>query len=111
MYYDPKSKTIITCGGSRPCGKNHGKPSLHAEQIAINYCLKNDKRNKYKIFISRFDKTGHHRSTFCCHACTKVAKKYNMLDKIYTFDNNEIISAVKEDPQISLGYKMRHGWN
>lgn len=109
MFYDPKSKTIITCGGSRPCGINHGKPSLHAEQIAINYCLKNDKRNRYKIFISKFDRGGNHKTTFCCHACTKVAQKYNMEKRIFTFENDKIISAIKKTPELSLGYKIKHG--
>lgn len=108
MFYDPKLKKIVSCGGSRPCGHNHQKPSLHAEQIAINYCLKNDKRNRYKIFISRFDRNGNHKTTFCCHACTKVAKKYNMLDRIYTFENNKIISAISDNPEISHGYKIKH---
>ena len=113
MFYDPKLKKIITFGGSRPCGHNHTKPSLHAEQIAINYCLKNDKRNRYKIFISRFDRYGNHKTTFCCHACTKVAKKYNMLDRIFTFsnENNEIISAISNNPEISLAYKIKHNLN
>lgn len=111
MFYDPKLKKIVACGGSRPCGHNHGKPSLHAEQIAINYCLKNDKRNRYKIFISKFDNMGNHRTTFCCHACTKVAKKYNMENRIFTFTDEKIISAMKKDPELSLGYKMKHGFN
>ena len=107
-FYDPKKDKIIKCGGSRPCGINHSRPSLHAEQIAINYCLKNDKLNRYKIFISRFDEKGNHQSAFCCHACTKVAKKYNMLNRIFTFENDKNISAIKENPRISLGYKMMH---
>ena len=108
MFYDPKRKKILTCGGSRPCGINHNKPSLHAEQIAINYCLKNDKKNRYKIFISKFDRYGNHKSAFCCHACTKVAKKYNMLDRIYTFNNNKVVSAIKEHPEISLDHQIIH---
>lgn len=108
MFYDPKLKKILICGGSRPCGHNHNKPSLHAEQIAINYCLKNDKRNRYQIFISKFDIKGNHKSAFCCHACTKVAKKYNMLDKIYTFKDNNIVSAIVDNPELSLGYQIKH---
>ena len=51
MFYDPKKKRIVDYGSSRPCGKNHNRFSIHAEQKAIHYCLDNDKRNRYEIYI------------------------------------------------------------
>ena len=32
--------------------------------------------------------------------------KYNYQDKIFTFDNNNIISAVVDNPPISLAYDI-----
>ncbi len=108
MFYDPKRKMIVDFGSCRPCGKNHNRFSIHAEQKAINYCLKNDKRNKYKIFISRYNRYGEHKCTMCCHSCTKLAKKYNFIDRIFTIDNDKIISAISENPSISLAYKIKY---
>ena len=52
IIYDPKRKIIINKGSSRPCGINHKRYSVHAEQKAILYCLNKDKRNRYEIYIS-----------------------------------------------------------
>ncbi len=112
MFYDPKRKTIVNYGSSRPCGINHNRISIHAEQIAINYCLKNDKHNRYKIFISRFNKEGRHKTAFCCKACNKLAFKYNFQDKIFTFDEDrKCIPAVTDNPEISLAYKIKREFN
>ena len=108
-FYDPKRKTIVDYGSSRPCGKNHNRFSIHAEQIAINYCMKNDKHNRYKIFISRFNKQGFHKKTHCCPACTKLAKKYNFENRIFTFDDDRNwIPAIIENPIISLAYQIKY---
>lgn len=109
MFYDPKRKTIVDYGSSRACGHNHNRFSIHAEQKAIHYCLKNDKKNKYKIFISRYNKQGNHKTAFCCQACTKLAKKFNFQDKIYTFDENKnTIPAIIDNPEISLAFKIKY---
>ena len=109
MFYDPKRKTIVDYGSSRPCGKNHNRFSIHAEQIAINYCMKNDKHNRYKIFISRFNKQGYHKTTHCCPACTKLAKKYKFENRIFTFDDDRNwIPAIIENPIISLAYQIKY---
>lgn len=109
MFYDPKRKTIVNYGSSRACGDNHNRFSIHAEQRAIHYCLKNDKKNRYKIFISRFSREGKHKTAFCCKACTKLAEKFNFQDKIYTFDEEKnTISAIIENPGISLAYKIKY---
>ena len=109
MFYDPKRKIIVNFGTSRPCGKNHNKTSIHAEQKAIQYCLNNDKRNKYKIFISKYNRQGNHKCTMSCLSCTQLAKKYNFVDRIFTIDNNEIISAISDTPELSLAYKIKYG--
>jgi len=107
---DPNKKTIIKCGSSRPCGNNHNRSSIHAEHIAINYCREYDKRNKYKIYIWRYTSAGKIKRTNCCVGCTNMLKKYNYLNKIFTFENNEIVSSVVENPEISLGYKIIRGF-
>jgi hypothetical protein len=109
MFYDPKKKIIVNYGVNRPCGINNNKFSIHAEQKAIQFCKKYDKRNRYIILISRFDKKGNHKPTMCCNACSKLAKKYNFTDRIYTVNkNNDVISAITDNPQISLAYRIKH---
>lgn len=44
----------------------------------------------------------------CCNACTKLASKYNYDDKIFTFDNDSVCSAISDSPGVSLGYKIFH---
>ena len=109
MFYDPKRKTIVDYGSSRACGENHNRFSIHAEHKAIHYCMKNDKKNRYKIFISRFNKEGKHKTAYCCRSCTKLAKKYNFEDRIFTFDDDRNwIPAVVDNPGISLAYKIKY---
>ena len=107
-FYDPKRKIILKSGNSRACGYNHNKISIHAEQLAIEFCRKHDKRNKYKIFIGRYAKDGHLKPAYCCHACSQLANKYNYQDRIFTFKDNEKISAVVDNPSVSLGNMLRN---
>ena len=112
-FYDKKKKTILDKGSSRPCGKNHNRISIHAEQRAINYCRENDKRNRYQIFIWRYSKDGSIKPARCCHACSKLVRKFHYEDKIFTFDTDQhnvcqICPAMSESPGISLGYKILH---
>ena len=37
-FYDIKKKIILNYGTSRACGCNHNRVSIHAENLAINYC-------------------------------------------------------------------------
>ena len=111
MFYDPKRKTIVDYGSSRACGENHNKASIHAEQNALQFCLKNDRNNRYQIFISRYSRGGSLKKIHCCHSCTKLLEKYNYQDKIYTFDENKkCIPAIISNPKISLAYKIKHGY-
>ena len=107
-FYEPKRKQILDFGSSRACGCNHNKISIHAEQQAINYCRKNDKKGKYEIYIWRYSRDGDIKSIYCCNGCTKLVKKYGYERNIYTFDKGNICSAIIDNPQISLGYKIKH---
>jgi hypothetical protein len=107
-FYDPKRKIILECGNSRACGCNHNKISIHAEQRAIEYCRKHDKRRKYKIFIGRYAKDGHLKPAYCCHACSQLATKYEYDDRIFTVQDGSFVSALKDNPEISLGYKIKN---
>ena len=107
-FYDPKRKNILDFGSSRACGCNHNKISIHAEQNAIDYCRKNDKRKNYIIYIWRYTKDGDLKSAHCCHSCTKLINKYGFQNRVYTFDNDNIVNAVVDNPQVSLGYKIKN---
>ena len=112
MFYDPKKKIIVDFGSSKPCGNNHNRYSIHAEQSAIQYCLTHDKRQRYHIFISRFTRCGHHKTAHCCHSCSQLAKKYNFENRIFTFnDQLEIIPAIIDNPGVSLAYKIKYNIN
>jgi len=108
-FYDPKKKIILDFGSSRPCGCNHNKISIHAEQRAIEYCRSNDKRKNYKIYIGRYAKDGHLKPAYCCHACSQLVTKYAFQNRIFTLDNGSFVSALKGNPEISFGYKIKHG--
>ena len=107
-FYDPKRKNILDFGSSRACGCNHNKISIHAEQNAINYCRKNDKRKNFEIYIWRYTKDGDLKSAHCCYSCTKLINKYGFQNRVYTFDNENIINAIIDNPQVSLGYKIKN---
>ena len=108
-FYSLQKKCIVSFGSSRPCGCNHNKiSSIHAEQKALNYCRENDKKNKYEIYIWRYSKDGKIKSAYCCNGCTKIINKYGYTNKVYTFDNDNICNAIVDNPQISLGYKIKH---
>ena len=61
-----------------------------------------------KIMIWRWSKSGELKSAYCCNGCTKIMKKYGYMDRIFTIENNKIVSAIKDDPEISLGYKIKY---
>ena len=95
-------------GSNRACGCNHNLISIHAEQYAINYCRANDKRNRYEIYIWRYTKDGNIKTIYCCNRCIKLANKYSYENKIYTFKNNTVISAISNDHRYdTLGYRIR----
>tara|TARA_Y100001980_G_C14280934_1_gene115428 strand:- start:153 stop:521 length:369 start_codon:yes stop_codon:yes gene_type:complete len=107
-FYDPKRKNILDFGSSRACGCNHNRISIHAEQNAIDYCRKNDKRKNFEIYIWRYTKDGDLKSAHCCHSCTKLINKYGFQNRVYTFDDDNIVDAIVDNPQVSLGYKIKN---
>ena len=107
-FYDPKRKNILDFGSSRACGCNHNKISIHAEQNAIDYCRKTDKRKNYEIYIWRYTKDGNLKSAHCCHSCTKLINKYGFQNRVYTFEDDNIVDAIVDNPQVSLGYKIKN---
>jgi len=109
MFYDPKKKRIVDYGSCRPCGYNTNKFSIHAEQKAIEFCRKNDKRNRYQIYISKYNKKGNHKPTFCCPSCKILANKYNFEKRIFTVnEKQEIINAITDKPTLSLAYMIKY---
>ena len=107
-FYDRKKKIIVKTGSCRPNGNGSSKISCHAEEQAIKYCRKFDHKNKYDIYIWRYGKDGDIKTTSCCKSCTKLANKYNYQNRIFTFENNNIISAVVDNPVVSLGNMLRN---
>ena len=81
-FTTPKER-IVDFINSRACGCSHNK-TIHAEQFAIEYCRKNDKRNKYEIYISRYARDGCIKPAYCCHACAQLAKKYKFENRIFS---------------------------
>ena len=107
-FYDRKKKIIVKSGSNRVNGNSSSKITCHAEEQAIKYCNKYDKKNKYDIYIWRYSKTGNIKSTSCCKSCTKLANKFNFTNRIYTFDNDNIVNAIIDNPKVSLGNMIRN---
>ena len=108
--YDKRRKTIVHYGSSKPCGCNNRQSSIHAEQLAIEYCLKHDKRQTYIIIISKFTKDGKHKSKTSCASCCQLIQKYNFQNRIFTInEGNQIVSAISSNPEMCLAYKIKYG--
>jgi len=109
VIYDPKKNVIVESGSSRACGHNHGRNSIHAEEIALHYCRQHDKRNRFRIYIWRYSRGGHIKKKECCDSCTKLLKKYHYEDKIFTFDVDKFVTAISYNPELSVCYKIKYG--
>lgn len=107
VLYDKKKKTILKYSSSRPCGINHHKCSIHAEQRAL-YDISNYKSNNINIFIWRFDNKLNIKPCYSCHSCTVLLKKYGYDKKVFTFEKSKIVSAIISNPGLSLSYKIKH---
>ncbi len=107
--YDKRKRIVVHSGSSRACGCNHHKISIHAEQRAFEY-LRNHKKNKnLQIYIWKWGKCGDIKPAYCCVSCKQLLMKYNYQEKIFTFENDKIISAITENPNLSLGYMIKYG--
>lgn len=111
LIYNKKRNRIISFGSSRVCGINHHKKTIHAEELAIKYCVAkiNNKKeyNNYQIIIWRFDKYKNIKPVNCCKKCTKLILKYNFKNKIFTIDNYKLKSSIIKNPILSIGDKKR----
>ena len=106
--YDKRKKTIIDSGSSRACGCNYHKASIHAEQKAIEYLRHNPHKN-LQVYIWRWSKTGEMKPTYCCISCSQLVKKYGYENDIFTIKDSIKVSAIIENPSLSLAYKMKYG--
>lgn len=102
IVYDKKRRSILSKGSSRPCGLNHKKSSIHAEQMGFNYCLNYPNKPHLIIIIWRYSKGGKIKPKFSCNACTHLLKKYNFQDRVFTFENSSLCPAIIDNPPLSL---------
>ena len=107
--YDKRKKIILYCGPNRPCGCNHNKTSIHAEQIAFELLKKHKKNRSLQIYIWKWGKCGNLKPAYCCVSCKQLIQKYNYHDNIFTFVDGDIVSAILENPNLSLGYMIKYG--
>ena len=107
-FYDRKKKIIVKSGGCRANGNSSAKITCHAEELAIKYCRQFDHKNKYDIYIWRYGNSGDIKTTTCCKSCTKLANKFDFTNRIYTFENDNIVNAIIDNPKVSLGNMIRN---
>ena len=111
IVYDKRRDRIVDFGSSRVCGVNHYKKTIHAEELAIKYCIAktNNKKslNRYKIIIFRFDKQQHIRPVNSCKKCTKLAEKYDLKHKLFTIEESNLKSCIVKNPVLSIGDQKR----
>ena len=109
--YDKRKRIVIHSGSSRACGCNHHKTSIHAEQRAIEYLRKHKKNKNLQVYIWRWSKCGEMKTTYCCVSCSQLIKKYGYSNNIFTFEDGMCINALKENPELSLAYKIKYDLN
>ena len=108
LVYDKKRHRIVKKGTSKVCGINNHKYTIHAEELALKFCSKNDKKtNRFIIIIWRYNKKKEIKPIHSCINCTKLVKKLNYSNKIFTLDNSKLISALIKNPKYSLGNIIR----
>ena len=106
--YCKNKKRIIDMGESRPCGINHCQSSIHAEEKAIKTFLNHKGKNKnYEIYVWRWSKGGEIKTKVCCNRCTKIVQKFNLQNKIFTFNNYEKCPAIINNPPLSLAWQIK----
>ena len=112
IVYDTNRRNIVDSGSSRVCGRNNEKRTIHAEELAIKYCmgkLKGNSKssNRYQIIIWKFNKHMLIKPAICCSSCTKLARKYNFTRNMFTVRHDSIVSSIIANPIPSLGDRMR----
>lgn len=107
IIYDPKKKCIIRLGENYPL-PSKTKFSIHAEKRAMRECIRIDKKRRFNIYIFRWQKNGDIRGISCCRECYNLAHKLNFQHRIFTFNNNKVVSALQDNPSTSLGYLIKN---
>jgi len=106
--YCKNKKRIIDMGESRPCGINHYQASIHAEEKAIKTFINYKGKNKnYEIYVWRWSKGGKIKTKVCCNRCTKLVQKFNLQNRIFTFDNYGRCPAIINNPPLSLAWLIK----
>lgn len=106
--YNRKKKIILKVGESRANSKTLSKISIHAEERAIKDCLKYDPKNKCDIYIWKYGRGGNIKKKCVCASCEKLIKKYNFCNRVFTFEDGNIVSALDNKSVISLGNIIRN---
>ena len=106
--YDKRKKIVVCSGSSRPCGCNYHKTSIHAEQRALEY-IRHTKNRHLEIYIWKWGKCGDLKPAYCCISCKQLLHKYKYQNNIFTFKNDKIVSAIIDNPGLSLGYMIKYG--
>lgn len=105
IVFDKEKKQIRKVLESKCLQKSHlSRPSVHAEELAISYLLKNNliKKKKIQIIIFKINKKYDIKSKYCCYRCVHIMEKYNF-KRVFTFHGTQLISAIPDNPVHSLG--------
>ena len=105
--YDKKKKRILKISESRALCQGLSKLSIHAEEMAIRDIIRLDSKNKCEIYIWKYGKGGEIKTKYCCKICTELLKKYKMEKRIFTFENGIKVSALTDNPEVSIGNMIR----
>lgn len=109
LIYNTKKKVIVKYGENKPKVKGKSKISIHAEEIAMKYCINNRLDNRYHIYIWRWSKDGKLKPKYCCESCCKLAKKLNFSDRIFTFEELYKKKAISlENKYTAIGNLIRN---
>lgn len=106
--YDKRKRIVVHSGSSRPCGCNHHKASIHAEQIALEYLRKHKKNKGLQVYIWKWSKSGELKPAYCCISCKQLLLKYKYENNFFTFINDEAVNAIIENPKLSLAYRIKY---
>ena len=49
------------------------------------------------------------KPTYCCKSCDQLVKKYGYENDIFTYDDDNKINAIIDNPSLSLAYKIKYG--
>lgn len=109
FVYNNKKKILKAYFESTALPKNssYGRKSLHAEELALKYLIKEKLMHDkdYNIYIFKFNNQISLKTKFSCERCSKILKSHYLENRVFTFDHNaKIIPAIITNPQKSLAY-------